>query len=118
MIRSLLSSSLLSVLCCWGLAGAPLRAQPAEAEPSTAPEAVAEPIPQPLRGSETYTSSISEVDACNRAQMLRPADSIVTGMHVWRSGEEGQRSISCRIDSSNAEDAVPTRRPILFGPSA
>ncbi len=118
MIRPLLSSSLVSLLCCWGLAGAPLRAQPAETESSPAPEAVAEPKPQPLRGAETYTSSISEVDACNRAQMLRPADSIVTRMHFWRSGEEGQRSITCRIDWSDAEDAVPTRRPILFGPSA
>ena len=118
MIRPLLTSSLLSLLCCWGLASEPLRAQPAEAEPSPAPEAVAAPKPQPLRGSETYTSSISEVDACNRAQMQRPADSIVTRMHFWRSGEEGQRSITCRIDWSDAEDAVPTRRPILFGPSA
>lgn len=98
MIRPLLSSSLVSLLC-WGAASAPLRAQP-------------------QKGSEVYTSSISEVDACNRAQMLRPADSIVTTMHVWRSGEEGSRSITCRIHWSDAEDAVPTRRPILFGPSA
>lgn len=52
------------------------------------------------------------------AQKLRPEGSIVTRMHYWREGEPDERSVSCRIYWSEKEDAKPTRRPILFGPSA
>ncbi len=118
MPRSLLTTCLASLLCGWGLSMLPLQAQPADAEGAQAPQPIAQPTPQPLTGSETYTSLISEVDACNRAQMLRPSTSIVTAMHYQRSGEAGERSVTCRIDWSEADDAEPTRRPILFGPSA
>jgi hypothetical protein len=116
----------LATLCGAGLAALPLRAQ--ESEPAAdaplvddAPMAEEAPMAkedEPRTGSETFTSFISEVDACNRAQKLRPEGSVVTRMRYWREGEPEERRVSCKIYWSQKEDAKPTRRPILFGPSA
>lgn len=116
--RPLLPTCLASLLCCWGLSSLPLLAQPADTEAGATSEPVAQPTPQSQTDSETHTSQISEVDACNRAQMLTPSEWIVTSMNDWHSAEEGERSVTCRIDRSKADDTQPTHRPILFGPSA
>lgn len=70
---------------------------------------------QPRQGTEEFTSMVSEVDACNQAQYLRPAGSTVTKMHYWRIGQAGERGVTCMINWSTAADAEPTDRPILFG---
>lgn len=77
----------------------------------------AEEAPAAQSGEVEVSSLISPVDACNRAQAQRPAGAVVTTMHYERLGEPAERSFSCRVRWSTARDAVPTGRPILFGPS-
>lgn len=108
-IRSPLSALLRSRPTA-GLLAAALTALPlpvAAETPATAVSGVAEVI-----------SPVSPVDACNRAQALRPQGAIVTAMHHEREGEPGARLFRCRVSWSSAEDARPTGRPILFAPSA
>jgi hypothetical protein len=95
----------------------PLLEQPATAAeaPSTSTTSSKE---KPRSGREQYTSLISEVDACNRAQQLRPDGSTVTSMRYWRGQKDGESNVTCRISWSTATDALPTERPILFGPSS
>jgi hypothetical protein len=74
--------------------------------------------PMAVTGVVELSSRISPVDACNRAQGQRPAGAVVTDMEYERLGEPGEpRLFNCRISWSTAEDAQPTRRPILFGPT-
>jgi len=94
----------------------PVAAPAAEAPASSEPSAT--PAEKPRSGRESYTSIIGEVDACNRAQQLRPGGSTVTSMHYWRGSSEGQPNVTCRVSWSTAADALPTDRPILFGPSS
>ncbi len=112
-----MSSKLNSLFCgsfvpllCWPL----LAAMPSAAQDS-APAAGVQA--RPSAGSVEVTSLISEVDACNRAQSERPQGATVTAMHYWRSGEEGKRSVTCRVSWSTSSDARRTYRPILFGPT-
>jgi hypothetical protein len=77
----------------------------------------AEQAPAPQSGEVEVSSLISPVDACNRAQGQRPAGAVVTTMHYERLGEPAERSFRCRVRWSTAKDAVPTGRPILFGPT-
>lgn len=63
----------------------------------------------------TFSSRVSEVDACNRAQALAPQGATVTGMQV-RAFSDGQGyGFTCRVTWSTAPAAQPTRMPILFG---
>lgn len=101
----------------------PLLLQPAAAAEAAAAEPAASSTTsseKPRSGREQYTSLISEVDACNRAQQLRPSGSTVTSMHYWRGRTEkdGEPTVTCRVSWSTAADALPTERPILFGPSS
>ena len=90
----------------------------AAAEAAATGQTSASSTEKPRSGRETYTSMIGEVDACNRAQQLRPNGSTVTSMRYWRGSTDGQANVSCRISWSTAADALPTDRPILFGPSS
>ncbi|SBO42490.1 hypothetical protein [Cyanobium sp. NIES-981] len=111
----------LAALVGAALPALPLMAQegsPAAQAPVDGQAPGTESGPEARTGSETSTSFISEVDACNRAQKLRPAGSIVTRMHYWRQGVAGERSVTCTVNWSTRQDARPTHRPILFGPTA
>jgi hypothetical protein len=111
------------VALLWGSAVClPLRADEAPAgagAPAPATEAApADALaPEPQTGEVELSSRISPVDACNRAQGLRPAGATVTAMHYERLGEAGERVFTCRVLWSTAADARPTGRPILFGPT-
>jgi hypothetical protein len=92
-------------------------AQPgADAAAPAAADPAGEVTVPPISGVLELSSPISPVDACNRAQVQRPAGATVTDMAYARGGEPGQRVFSCRVSWSMASDARPTGRPILFGP--
>lgn len=87
----------LILLALWGaIGGAALAVAPARA-------AVA-----------NYSSYVSEVDACNRAQLPLPATATVTGMRV-RTGRQGNTVIySCSVNWTDRSGATPSGKPILF----
>lgn len=64
----------------------------------------------------TYSSRVSEVDACNQAQYLVPQGSIVTTMQVRPFSDRQGYGFTCKVKWSNSPKAQPTRMPILFGP--
>ena len=80
------------------------------------------PAPEPVKarqsGTEEYSSTISEVDACNRAQNLTPENATVTAMHVSTKVTGEYATFTCRVKWSLSPSARPTDRPILFSPSA
>lgn len=97
-LRSLLSAGLLS-------AGLVLIPQIAAAE--TADNT-------PARGSTTFTSRISEVDACNQAQYLMPDDATVQGFKLGSGRDKEGTMFSCSVGWSRDSKATATNRPILF----
>jgi hypothetical protein len=112
-----LAAAFALVIPALALTTLPVRA--AEADDDTSVNAPASEVaPRPMSGEEEVISRISPVDACNRAQGLRPPGAIVTGMHYERRQEADAWVFSCRVSWSTAEDARPTGRPILFGPTS
>jgi hypothetical protein len=64
-----------------------------------------------------FRSTVSEVDACNRAQALVPQNGTVTTMRVKQNNESnGSYAFTCRVNWSSSTKAKPTWMPILFGP--
>lgn len=95
MTRPLLGLALLGVI--GGLAGAAsLLASPARA------------------ATATFGSYISEVDACNRAQLPLPANAIVTRTRVRVGRQGGTVTYTCRVDWSDRSGTRPSYLPILF----
>jgi hypothetical protein len=67
--------------------------------------------------SVQFRSTVSEVDACNRAQALVPQNGTVTTMRVKQNNESnGSYAFTCRVNWSSSTKAKPTWMPILFGP--
>jgi hypothetical protein len=67
--------------------------------------------------SVQFRSTVSEVDACNRAQYLVPQNGTVTTMKVKQHNEsDGSYAFTCRVNWSSSTKAKPTWMPILFGP--
>ena len=67
--------------------------------------------------SVQFRSTISEVDACNRAQALVPQNGIVTGMKLRQENDpNGSYAFTCLVQWSASTSAKPTLMPILFGP--
>jgi hypothetical protein len=67
--------------------------------------------------SVQFRSTVSEVDACNRAQALVPKNGTVTTMKVKQNNESnGSYAFTCRVNWSSSTKAKPTWMPILFGP--
>jgi len=64
----------------------------------------------------SYSSRVSEVDACNRAQALVPQGATVTTMQVRQFSDPQGYGFTCRVKWSTSPKAQPTRMPILFGP--
>jgi hypothetical protein len=67
-----------------------------------------------LAGSNTYTSKISEVDACNQAQYLMPEKAVVTGFRVRSKTTKDGNSFVCKVRWSEKSKTAPTDQPILF----
>jgi hypothetical protein len=72
----------------------------------------------PTSSTAEYTSSISEVDACNQAQYRMPQNATATAMKVSTAIEGEYATFTCRVNWSLSPSARPTYRPILFSPSA
>jgi hypothetical protein len=67
--------------------------------------------------SVQFRSTISEVNACNRAQALVPQNGIVTGMKLRQENDpNGSYAFTCLVNWSASTSAKPTLMPILFGP--
>ena len=67
--------------------------------------------------SVQFRSTVSEVDACNRAQALVPKNGIVTGMKLRQENDpNGSYAFTCLVKWSASTKAKPTLMPILFGP--
>jgi len=62
----------------------------------------------------TFGSYISEVDACNRAQLPLPANAIVTRTRVRVGRQGGTVTYTCRVDWSDRSGTQPSNLPILF----
>ena len=104
------ASTALAALALVGLLPADLaRAQDA-ANPATSPS-------PSTSSTASFTSPVSEVDACNRAQQDLPAGAVVTTMRVRQQmGQSSGYSFRCDVRWSTAAAARPTLMPITFGP--
>ncbi|MFM7311568.1 MAG: hypothetical protein ACKO0M_00065 [Cyanobium sp.] len=76
-------------------------------------------VPGALRSTVTYTSSISEVDACNQAQYLMPINSKVDRFSVRSNSTLGATSFTCRVYWTYKSDLyypinTPEEQPILL----
>lgn len=65
-------------------------------------------------GWSSYSSAISEVDACNQAQYLMPEKAVAQEFRLKsRDGKNGV-SFHCAVRWSDKAGAKPSDRPILF----
>ena len=64
--------------------------------------------------SSSYTSRISEVDACNQAQYLMPEQARVEGYRFDSGADKEGNLVNCTVGWSTDSKAVQTNRPILF----
>jgi len=65
-------------------------------------------------GWSQYSSSISEVDACNQAQYLMPEKALVQEFRLRQRDSKEGTSFECKVRWSEKASAKPTDRPILF----
>jgi hypothetical protein len=65
-------------------------------------------------GWSQYTSSISEVDACNQAQYLMPEQAMVQEFRTSTTSSKSGNSFGCKVRWSDKAGAKATDRPILF----
>lgn len=72
-------------------------------------------LPSPGRAeSSSFTSAISEVDACNQAQYLMPGRAVVQRFRLNTTEQNKAVRFACTVDWSSAATAKPSGRPILF----
>lgn len=72
-------------------------------------------LPAPGRAeSSSYTSSISEVDACNQAQYQMPPKAVVQQFRLRTTQQGSNVRFACAVEWSSASNAKPSNRPILF----
>ena len=76
-------------------------------------------VPGALSSSVSYTSRISEVDACNQAQYLMPVNSRVTKFTVSTTPSLGSPSFTCRARWTYQSNVyypadIPQEQPILM----
>jgi hypothetical protein len=65
-------------------------------------------------GWSQYTSTISEVDACNQAQYLMPEQAMVQEFRTSTTSSKSGNSFRCKVRWSDKAGAKATDRPILF----
>ena len=72
-------------------------------------------LPSPARAdSSSFTSRISEVDACNQAQYRMPQRAVVQRFVLRTTRQLDGVHFACTVDWSTAATAQPSGRPILF----
>jgi len=67
--------------------------------------------------SSSFSSRISEVDACNQAQYLMPDKAVVQGYRLGNTADKQGPLFNCSVSwSKDSKDskAMPTNRPILL----
>jgi len=75
-------------------------------------------LPEPGHAeSSSFTSPISEVDACNQAQYRMPAKAVVQQFRLQTTQQRDAVRFDCTVEWSSGATAKPSNRPILF-PSA
>ena len=65
-------------------------------------------------GWSQYTSSISEVDACNQAQYLMPEQAVVQEFRYSATSSKSGNNFRCKVRWSDKAGAKSSDRPILF----
>ena len=71
-------------------------------------------VPGALSSTVSYTSNISEVDACNQAQYLMPENSKVDRFSVTTQRGIGGTTFRCRVAWSFQSNLKPKDQPILL----
>lgn len=100
-----------------GSSAAPASTAPSSGATASTSAATGTATAAPPSATASFTSSFSEVDACNRAQQDLPANAVVTGMGVRQQmGATSGYSFRCDVRWSTAAAAKPTLMPITFGP--
>jgi hypothetical protein len=61
-----------------------------------------------------YTSTISEVDACNQAQYKMPERAVVQGFRISTQQDRNGVHFACTVAWSSDAKAKPAGAPILF----
>lgn len=69
---------------------------------------------RPTSGTSSYTSRISEVDACNQAQYLMPDGATVQRFKLGNGRDKDGAMFLCAASWSTDSKATATNRPILF----
>lgn len=69
---------------------------------------------QQQAGWSSYTSTISEVDACNQAQYLMPEKALAQEFRLRSRSNSQGISFECKVRWRDNVSAKPTDRPILF----
>ncbi len=62
----------------------------------------------------SFRSAISEVDACNRAQMGLPAKAVIMRTRASTVTTKDGVAFDCRVSWSEQSDAQPSYLPVLF----
>ena len=65
-------------------------------------------------GWSQYTSTISEVDACNQAQYLMPEKAVVQEFSYSTTSSKSGNNFRCKVRWSDKAGAKASDRPILF----
>jgi len=65
-------------------------------------------------GWSQYTSTISEVDACNQAQYLMPEQAVVQEFSYSTTSSKSGNNFRCKVRWSDKAGAKASDRPILF----
>ena len=65
-------------------------------------------------GWSQYTSTISEVDACNQAQYLMPEQAVVQEFRYSTTSSKSGNNFRCKVRWSDKAGAKASDRPILF----
>jgi hypothetical protein len=72
-------------------------------------------LPTPSHAeTSSYTSTISEVDACNQAQYRMPDRAVLQGFRLRTQQDKDGVRFACTVAWSSKAKAQPTNRPILF----
>jgi hypothetical protein len=70
--------------------------------------------PTPTSGRVSFSSRISEVDACNQAQYQTPAGSAILGFRLGASRDKEGNLFHCSVSWSSDSKAEPANRPLPF----
>ena len=72
-------------------------------------------LPAQVRAESTrYSSTISEVDACNQAQYQMPEAAVVKGFRLNSHSDRQGNRFDCTVSWTRNSKAAPTYAPVTF----